>query len=135
MLFFVLVILMTIYLWASYFFERIYVNRYGMGYQSFFHGPLGWLAGLRPGWAWRWEEIADISLRHRGRGRQPATWYYLVRNKKGETRRVSALAWRLPGQDDGNPRYKPAVYMDADTIHAVVHRTALYRLLGKRGMP
>ncbi|HEV2333411.1 MAG TPA: hypothetical protein VGV16_09640, partial [Gammaproteobacteria bacterium] len=119
--------------WSTALLERVFVHRLGMGYQSPFSGPLEWLSFLRPSWALRWEEIADIRLCSRGKGRSPANWYYLVRDKRGAARRLSALAWKLQGQEDGNPQYLPGAWMDADTLRSAIYGTALYQLIGRRG--
>ena len=128
-----MVVFMLVYTWSSYLYERVLVNSQGIGYQTLFSGPLAWLAFLRPSWAVRWQEIAEIRLCHRGKGRQPAAWYYLVKDRQGVTRRLSALSWRLADGEDGNPRYKPGGFMDSDTVHAAVYKTLLYRQLGRRG--
>ena len=119
--------------WSSALLERVFIHRMGMGYQSPFSGPLEILSFLRPSWALRWDEIADIRLCSRGKGRNPVGWYYLVRDKQGVTRRLSALAWKLKDQDDGNPQYATGGWMDPDTLRSTIYGTALYQLIGRRG--
>lgn len=126
--------LLLFWRWSCFFLERVFVHRLGLGYQSPFSGPLEALSFLRPSWALRWDEIADIRLCSRGKGGSPATWYYLVRAKQGATRRLSALAWKLNGQDDGNPQYQPTAWMDAETLRTTIFGTALYQLIGRRGL-
>ena len=129
----VLVPVMLGWLWSSSLLERVYINRNGMVYQSQFSGPLEWLSFLRPSWALRWTEIAQVTLWGRGDARHPQDWFYLVREQQGKVHRVSALAWKLTGQADGNPQYVPGARMDEDTLRSAIHGTALYQLIGGRG--
>ncbi|HEV2112459.1 MAG TPA: hypothetical protein VGT99_13965 [Gammaproteobacteria bacterium] len=133
LLFFGLFSMLLIWRWSSFFMERVFVHRLGIGYQSLFSGPLELLSFLRPSWALRWDEVAEMRLCSRGKGGSPASWYYLVRAKQGAARRLSALAWKLHGQDDGNPQYQPGAWMDADTLRSTIYGTALYQLIGRRG--
>ena len=125
--------LMLGWLWSSSLLERVYINRNGMVYQSPFCGPLEWLSFLRPSWALRWTEIAEVLLWARGSTRRPAAWFYLVRDQQGKVHRVSALAWKLHGQEDGNPQYFPGAWMDEEILRTTIYGTALYLLIGGRG--
>lgn len=129
-----LTIAVIVYYWLSSKYERLYVSHTGLRYTSWLGGPLSLLQPFYPGWELRWDDLTDIRLTARGRGKQRGRnlmyWYYQLTPRQGPVRKLGAASWRLEGETDyTNLTLRQAFKRDPAVLKAVMAQTRLFRLL------
>lgn len=125
-----LLVLAAIYSYLSSRYERLYVSPKGIRYQSFLRGPLASLQSFYPDWSLSWDELADIRLLNRAGGRNVQLWYYQLKPRQGDPRRILAAAWRLDGQaDEIDLTLRQNLKRDPAVFKAAFAETRLFKLL------
>lgn len=123
---------MLSFFWLSGMFERLVVTRDGIRYTSWLPGPLGVLTIFYRDWQLRWDEISEMKLTHTGKGGLQHTWRYEIRTRDGRRRRIHPLSWRLAGEPEVGIPLRSALRQTPQLIRDVIHRTLLFRLLGRQ---
>lgn len=117
--------------WMSRMFERLVITREGIRYVSFMP-RLFTVFGIMPSWFLHWSEIASIQLVHSGMGRYQLAWRYVITDAKGAKHRIHPLSWRPAGEPEVGIPLRTALRQTPQSIRDVIHRTWLFRLLGRQ---
>ncbi len=119
--------------WSSILLERVYVTPEGIRYRSVLSGPLGFLNFLWPSWQLHWRQIADVKIRKKGHGRFSKNWYYVITDRQGETRRISALTWRKADRMNDGMQIRYAGTETPERLREAIHTSVLYQYIKSRG--
>lgn len=125
--------LYVLWAWSSIFFERVYVTPEGIRYRSILSGPLFFLNFLWPSWQLPWREITDVKIRKKGRARTVKQWFYVITDRQGETRRISALVWRKVGKMHAGMQIRYASFEKPERLREAIHSSVLYEHIKNRG--